>query len=164
MRALLLTLLVSATGCAGAMAADDGVPMPSGGSGSGGAIFDRELMAELAGASGQTGRRTPAKGSVKLRFDREGGLVYTLDVANPSRETFTAAHIHRGRPGSHGPAVVTLFGGAQLKERFVEVRGTASREGLTAELAQEIATSPGAFYLAIHSVRSPAAALEGSIR
>src|SRR5688572_32970277 len=69
--------------------------------------------------------RTFARGRVELKVRRDSTLEYHLNVYNPGRENFTAAHIFRAdRTGRSGSPVVTLFAGATLRDNYIPARRT----------------------------------------
>lgn len=65
----------------------------------------------------------------------------------------TAAHIHKGRPGTAGPVVVPL--GAAFKRRGCT---TAS-----AAVVRAIERSPAAYYVNIHTAKYPGGAIRGQL-
>jgi len=84
---------------------------------------------------------TPATGKVCWQFKLKG-------VAAP-----TAAHIHKGKPGTAGPVVVA-FGTAYKREGCT----TAPKAMINAILA-----NPGGYYVNVHNAKYPAGAVRGQL-
>lgn len=79
------------------------------------------------------------------------------DLAVRGIEPASAAHIHRGAAGSAGPPVVTLTTpGADGRSN-----GCAA---IARELAAEMATIPGNFYINVHNAPYPGGAVRGQLR
>src|SRR5215207_4982577 len=127
-------------------------------------VFSSGLTAPVPDRKSAT--KTPrsfARGRVELKLRRDSTLVYHLNVYNPSGENFTAAQIFRaGRSG--GPAV-TLFAGASLRDKYIQVRGTGVlTDPVGATLLDELRANPGSFYVSLRTAREPQGALRGTIQ
>lgn len=120
--------------------------------------------AESRGAGGSSARSF-ARGRVQIKVRRDATLEYRLTINNPAGETFTSAHIHRNLSGADGPVVFTLFSSASIRDKHIEVRGTASLEPQVAtSLLQELQSKPSAFYVSVRSARSPQGAIRGAVK
>jgi hypothetical protein len=110
--------------------------------------------------------RTFARGRVELKVRRDSTLEYHLNVYNPGRENFTAAHIFRAdRTGRSGSPVVTLFAGATMRDKYIQVRGTGVLlDPAGAPLLEQIRANPTAFYVSLRTAREPQGALRGTIQ
>ncbi len=113
-----------------------------------------------------TDSRTFARGRVELKVRRDSTLEYHLNVYNPGRENFTAAHIFRAdRTGRAGAPVVTLFAGATMRDKYIQVRGTGVLlDPAGAPLFEELRANPTAFYVSLRTAREPQGALRGTIQ
>lgn len=130
-------------------------------------VFSSGLTAPTADPSGNGNAvRSFARGRVELKLRRDSTLEYHLNVYNPARETFTAAHLYRAGQSSRSvPAVVTLFTGAALTDKYIQVRGTGVvLESDGAELLEELRANPGSFYVSLRTTRQPQGALRGTVR
>lgn len=110
--------------------------------------------------------RTFARGRIELKLRKDSTLEYHLNVYNPARETFTAAHVYRiGRAGRQGPPVVTLFAGASLQDKYIQVRGTGVLiDPVGRSLLDELRANPTDFYVSLRTKREPQGALRGTIQ
>lgn len=117
--------------------------------------------ARRAGAS----PKTFARGRVELKVRKDGTLEYHLNVYNPANENFTAAQIFREDPrGRATPPVVTLFSGASVKDKYIQVRGTAMIvDPAGSAVIDELRASPGRFYVSLRTSQEPRGALRGTI-
>jgi hypothetical protein len=107
--------------------------------------------------------RTFARGTVQLKLRKDSTLEYHLNVFNPGTENFTAAHIYRS--GRAGPPVVTLFAGATLKDKYIQVRGTGILlDPAGKPVLEELRSNPTAFYVSLRTAREPQGALLGTIQ
>ena len=110
-----------------------------------------------------SGARTFARGRVELKLRRDSTLEYHLNVYNPGGDNFTAAQVYR--VGHAGPPVVTLFTGASLKDKYIQVRGTGVLiDPAGKPLLDELRANPGAFYVSVRTTREPEGALTGTIQ
>jgi hypothetical protein len=124
-------------------------------------VFSTGLTAVDRKSSG--GSRTFARGRVELKLRRDSTLEYHLNVYNPGTENFTAAHIYR--VGRTGPPVVTLFTGASLKDKYIQVRGTGILiDPIGKPLLDELRANPSGFYVSLRTTRAPEGALRGTIQ
>jgi hypothetical protein len=106
---------------------------------------------------------TFARGRVELKLRKDSTLEYHLNVFNPGADNFTAAHIYRA--GKAGPPVVTLFTGASLKDKYIQVRGTGALiDPVGKSLLDELRANPGNFYVSLRTTREPQGALRGTIQ
>jgi hypothetical protein len=109
--------------------------------------------------------RSFARGRVHLKVWEDRTFEYHLSIHNPAREAFAMAHVHRVAGGESGPVVLTLFSGASLRDRHIEVRGTASvADGDAEALLDALRANPDSFYVSIHSTSDPDGAIRGPIR
>jgi hypothetical protein len=150
-----------------------GVNLPLTAPAGGSSEVRNELSAQLAHAapvsdSGQVAgpARGEVAGSVRLRIRDDGALEYTLKLRNPGRLTYVSAHLIRGDGLSDGEPVATLFSGTSLRERQIQVRGTAEMSRLYApgELAEELRLTPILFYVSVEPSPGSAPAVRGRLR
>ena len=107
--------------------------------------------------------RSFARGRVELKLRKDSTLEYHLNVYNPGAENFTGAHIFRA--GRSGAPVVTLFTGASLKDKYIQVRGTGVLiDPVGKPLLDELRANPSAFYISLRTTREPQGALRGTIQ
>jgi len=165
---LALLLLIPLAGCLDAATGDvANIPAPTSsvpGEQAMRRVFSTGLTAAPADKKGTaSGSRTFARGRVELKLRRDSTLEYHLNLYNPAAENFTAAHVYRvGRPG---PPVVTLFTGASLKDKYIQVRGTGILiDPVGKSLLDELRSNPGAFYVSVRTAREPQGALRGTIQ
>lgn len=126
-------------------------------------VFSSGLTAPVADKKSGSTVRSFARGRVELKLRRDSTLEYHLNVYNPAGENFTAAHIFRA--GRAGPAVVTLFTGASLRDKYIQVRGTGVLiDPVGQALLDELRANPGAFYVSLRTTREPQGALRGTIQ
>lgn len=128
-------------------------------------VFSSGLTVPSVGRK-SSGARTFARGRVELKVRRDSTLEYHLNVYNPGRENFTAAHIYRAeRGGRVAPPVVTLFTGATLRDKYIQVRGTGVLiDPSGAPILEEMRANPAAFYVSLRTTREPQGALRGTIQ
>ncbi len=119
-------------------------------SSNGGAKFTVALEGEQVTFGGDP----DGTGTAMLRINPgKGELCYTLttQMIQPAN----AAHIHEGPAGGNGPVII---------EFTPPTSGTSSGcVDIGRELAKEILKTPSDYYVAIHNVEYPAAALRGQI-
>jgi hypothetical protein len=61
--------------------------------------------------------------------------------------------------------VVTLFTGASLKDKYIQVRGTGVLiDPVGKPLLDELRSNPSAFYISLRTTREPQGALRGTIQ
>ena len=166
MRAALL-LLVPLTACLDAATGNVGnAPAPTAVAARESAarrVFSTGLTAPTADRKGASSQRTFARGRVVLKLRKDTTLEYHLNLNNPATENFTAAHIYRS--GRSGPPVVTLFAGASLKDKYIQVRGTGVlMDPAGKPILEELRANPGAFYVSLRTAREPQGALLGTIQ
>ena len=166
MRASLL-LLIPLTGCLDAATGNvANVPAPTASvprEAAARRVFSTGLTAPAADKKGESKVRTFARGRVELKLRRDSTLEYHLNVYNPGGDNFTAAHVYR--VGRAGPPVVTLFTGASLKDKYIQVRGTGVLiDPAGTPLLDELRANPGAFYVSLGTTREPEGALTGTIQ
>lgn len=126
-------------------------------------VFSTGLTATGSDRKSSSGPRSFARGRVELKLRRDSTLEYHLNLYNPAAENFTAAHVYR--IGRAGPPVVTLFTGASLKDKYIQVRGTGVLiDPIGKSLLDELRTNPGAFYVSVRTTREPQGALRGTIQ
>lgn len=125
-------------------------------------VFSTGLTAPASDRKGAQ-VRSFARGRVELKLRKDSTLEYHLNVYNPGTENFTAAHIYRS--GRAGPPVVTLFAGAALKDKYIQVRGTGILiDPLGKPLLEELRANPSGFYVSLRTTREPQGALRGTIQ
>jgi hypothetical protein len=126
-------------------------------------IFSTGLTAPAADKNSGKAVRSFARGRVELKLRRDSTLEYHLNVFNPGAENFTAAHIYRN--GRSGPPVVTLFSGAALRDKYIQVRGTGILiDPVGRPLLEELRANPASFYVSLRTTREPQGALRGTIQ
>ena len=126
-------------------------------------VFSTGLTAPVADRKNGGTARTFARGRVELKLRRDSTLEYHLNVYNPGAENFTAAHLYRA--GKAGPPVVTLFTGATLKDKYIQVRGTGVLiDPVGKSLLDELRANPSGFYVSVRTTREPQGALRGTIQ
>jgi hypothetical protein len=126
-------------------------------------VFSTGLTAPTSDKKTGSSRRTFARGRVELKLRRDSTLEYHLNVYNPGAENFTAAHIYRS--GRAGPPIVTLFAGASLKDKYIQVRGTGVlMDPIGPPVLEELRANPGGFYVSLRTTREPQGALRGTIQ
>jgi hypothetical protein len=166
MRAALL-LLIPLTGCLDAAtgnvanmpAPTAAVPREAGAR----RVFSTGLAAPTTARKAGSAPRSFARGRVELKLRRDSTLEYHLNVYNPATENFTGAHIYR--TGRSGPPVVTLFTGASLRDKYIQVRGTGILiDPAGKPLLEELRANPGSFYVSLRTAREPQGALIGTIQ
>ena len=100
---------------------------------------------------------------MELKLRRDSTLEYHLNVYNPAAENFTGAHIYRSGP--IGPPIVTLFAGASLRDKYIQVRGTGVlMDPAGRPVLEELRTNPAGFYVSLRTTREPQGALRGTIQ
>lgn len=161
-----LLLLIPLAGCLDAATGDvANIPAPTASAASEAGmrrVFSTGLTATAERKSGGT-TRTFARGRVELKLRRDSTLEYHLNVYNPGADNFTAAHVYR--VGRSGPPVITLFTGASLKDKYIQVRGTGVLIDPTGKgLLDELRANPGNFYVSLRTTREPQGALRGTIQ
>jgi glucose/arabinose dehydrogenase len=131
---------------------------------------DNELEADLNGfaevdpATGRFGAgdlNGDGLGEIRLR-PQDGQACFKLEWADIDEPI--ASHIHSGPVGVNGPIVVNLLANAD-HFRHEDGQGSADgcTEGVAAELLDDIANHPGAYYVNIHTARFPGGAIRGNL-
>jgi hypothetical protein len=139
-----------------------------------GAELPRLLSAELgpregSGAGDGNGAAADddasfASGRLRLEVQRDGSVEYRMSVYNPGLETITAAHVLRAQGNDAGTPVVTLFSSATMRDRYLDVRGTALVLELDgAALLEEMRRSPSSFFVNVRSTARPGGTLRGTM-
>ena len=158
-------LLIPLAGCLDAATGNvANVPAPTA-SVPGEAAMRRVFSTGLTVPSGdkKSGKTTFARGRVELKLRRDSTLEYHLNVYNPGGDNFTAAHLYRA--GHAGAPVVTLFTGASLKDKYIQVRGTGVLvDPVGKSLLDELRANPTSFYVSLRTTREPQGALRGTIQ
>jgi hypothetical protein len=168
MRAAALLLLVPLTGCLDATTGNvANVPAPTASiprETSARRVFSTGLTAPAADKKGGSAVRTTfARGRVELKLRRDSTLEYHLNVYNPGADNFTAAQIFRS--GRTGSPVITLFSGASLRDKYIQVRGTGVlMDSVGLPLLEELRANPAGFYVSLRTTREPQGALRGTIQ
>ena len=161
-----LLLLIPLAGCLDAATGNvANIPAPTA-SVPGEVAMRRVFSSGLTAPSGEKksgSSRTFARGRVELKLRRDSTLEYHLNVYNPGGDNFTAAHVYR--VGNAGPPVVTLFTGASLKDKYIQVRGTGVLiDPVGKPLLEELRANPTSFYVSLRTTREPQGALKGTIQ
>jgi len=126
-------------------------------------VFSTGLTVPAGDKKSGNAPRTFARGRVELKLRRDSTLEYHLNVYNPGGDNFTAAHLYRA--GRSGPPVVTLFTGASLKDKYIQVRGTGVLvDPVGKSLLDELRANPSSFYVSLRTTREPQGALRGTIQ
>jgi hypothetical protein len=167
MRAALLLLIPLTTGCLDAATGNvANMPAPTAsvpGDAAARRVFSSALSAPAGDRKKSATTRSFARGRVELKVRRDSTLEYHLNVYNPSGENFTAAQIYRA--ARSGPPVVTLFAGASLRDKYIQVRGTGVvGDPGGAPLLDELRANPGGFYVSLRTTREPQGALRGTVQ
>ena len=167
MRAAALLLLVPLAGCLDATTGNvANVPAPTASmprEASARRVFSTGLTAPAADKKGGSTVRTFARGRVELKLRRDSTLEYHLNVYNPGADNFTAAQIFRN--GRTGSPVITLFSGASLRDKYIQVRGTGVlMDAAGLPLLEELRANPAGFYVSLRTTREPQGALRGTIQ
>jgi hypothetical protein len=163
-----LLLLIPLAGCLDAATGDvANIPAPTasvpGEAAAMRRVFSTGLTAPATDKKAGGPPRTFARGRVELKLRRDSTLEYHLNVYNPGGDNFTAAHLYRA--GKSGPPVVTLFTGASLKDKYIQVRGTGVLvDPVGKSLLDELRANPGSFYVSLRTTREPQGALRGTIQ
>jgi hypothetical protein len=121
----------------------------------------------FTGVSSELEAVKPYKGQLKVdicwsaeRFCENGECVCNSPIGIPF-----AAHIHKGKAGEAGPAVLTLFEGElpnYPQEHCGELPGTKLK-GLVEKLLIRFGKKPGNFYVDIHTDEFPEGAIRGQL-
>jgi hypothetical protein len=102
-----------------------------------------------------------ASGHAQVKIRADGTLEYKVFILNRDEETFVAGHVHSGAADANGPVVVPLFLGPPTSDNhFVQHASTP----IAAELADEICSTPSAFYVNYHTAQDPQGAVRGQLR
>jgi len=112
------------------------------------------LMATLSGAAVVGGGDEDGNGTATLRLTPDRvRLCYDLSVSGIADAT--AAHIHRGAAGSNGPPAITLS---------APTEGASSDcIDVSADIVQELLSSPEMFYVNVHNPDFPGGAIRGQL-
>jgi hypothetical protein len=86
-------------------------------------------------------------------------LSFTVAIANPARETFTAGHIHTGAQGINGPVLVPLFSGSSNRRLFTQYDSIA----ITEQNAAAICGNLAGHYVNYHTTQDPQGAVRGQL-
>jgi hypothetical protein len=86
-------------------------------------------------------------------------LTFSVAIANPARETFTAGHIHVGARGVNGPVLVPLFSGSFSGRVFTQFDSLE----ITAETAAAICADLSGHYVNYHTTQDPMGAIRGQL-
>jgi hypothetical protein len=99
-----------------------------------------------------------ATGVALVHIDRTR-LSFTVAIANPARETFTAGHIHVGARGVNGPVLVPLFSGSSARRLFTQFDSLAITEQDAAAICGDLA----GYYVNYHTTQDPQGAIRGQL-
>jgi hypothetical protein len=87
-------------------------------------------------------------------------LSFAVAIANLSRETFTAGHIHVAPAGMNGPVVVPLFSSTGVSPR---VFFQAASVTIDPALGEAICGTPANYYVNYHTVERPGGTTRGQL-
>ena len=101
-----------------------------------------------------------------MALDQAAGILVAISIASSrSLQSTTAKPVICSLVPANGPPVVTLFTGASLKEKYIQVRGTGVLvDPVGKPLLDELRANPGAFYVSLRTTREPEGALTGTIQ
>jgi hypothetical protein len=134
------------------------------------------LVASPAGAKDATGPRCTlftvlkpgnevppstslAFGAAVVRIDG-ATLRFAVVIANGSRETFIAGHIHQAAAGVNGPVVVPLFGSTGVSPPLFVQTDTLE---ISSALAGDICANPANYYINYHTTARPSGTTRGQL-
>lgn len=117
------------------------------------------LVALLIGAGQNPPVTTSGTGSVTLAFDANAGTVTGTWNATGLSSNLTAAHIHRGAPGTNGPIVIPFSNLPTNGGSF-----STSNSGVDASLIREILGNPGGFYANIRTANNTSGEVRGPLQ
>jgi hypothetical protein len=127
------------------------------------AFSSRLVSLSEAPSEGEGGVR--ASGNIRLTVQGDSAMEYHLTVDNPLGARFVRGQLYRKRGNEMGPMVATFFSDADLRDLYIQVRGTVSvsRGVDVEELITELRRKPGAFYVNVATSVRPQGALGGSL-
>lgn len=164
MKATTRNLVLAASGAAVALAI--AVPLAPAVAGHTNTVLSADLAGRTEVASGAGNNRVagdPNGSGEAYVFGIDGDqrtLCYVLTVEGI--DTATAAHIHRGAPGTNGPVVVNLAapGDGDAADCLTE-----GEEGkfVGGQTVAEILADPEGFYVNVHNAEYPGGAIRGQL-
>ena len=117
------------------------------------------LFAELRPGNEVPPPTSLALGAAVVQVDG-ATLRFAVAIANLSRETFVAGHIHRAVAGVNGPVVVPLFSSPGVAPRLCFQAGPAA---IDPALDAEICGNPAGFYVNDHTTERPGGTASGQL-
>jgi hypothetical protein len=129
------------------------VPVAALASSSSTAMMSPVVSAKLLGKNEVPKGSPTGSGLAVVHLNAAAGTVCWTFAKVTKIDKPTAAHIHKGKPGTSGPIVVP-FGGAYKAKGCTK----APKKVITA-----IEEHPGSYYVNIHTAKYPAGAIRGSL-
>ena len=121
----------------------------------GGTAMAAKFRADLSGEHLASAGDTDGWGRAKIRVDDTFNEL-CVDLEVRSIGEVTSAQIHRGAEGVEGPAVVNL-------DRPDDDSDSEDCDNIGDELADEIQSNPGEFYVLVRTTDHPRGALRGQL-
>jgi hypothetical protein len=112
------------------------------------------LHAQLRGTNEVPAAPASNRGSVEVTLKPAAGKVCWEFTINKIDGKGTAAHIHKGKPGTSGPVYIAF--GTTFKRQGCT---TAPKSKINA-----VAAKPGAFYVNVHNLKHLAGAMRGQLK
>jgi CHRD domain len=100
-----------------------------------------------------------AFGAAVVRIDG-ATLRFAVVIANGSRETFVAGHIHQEAAGVNGPVVVPLFSSTGVSPLLFVQTDTLE---ISSALAGAICANPANYYINYHTTARPSGTTRGQL-
>jgi hypothetical protein len=100
-----------------------------------------------------------AFGAAAVHIDGER-LSFAVAIANLSRETFTAGHIHVAPAGTNGTVVVPLFSSTGVSPRLFFQAGSVT---IDRGLGEAICGTPANYYVNYHTTERPGGTTRGQL-
>jgi hypothetical protein len=122
-------------------------------------------LVSMSGATSDSEGGVRASGNIRLTVQGDTALEYHLTVDNPHGALFTRGQLHRRQGNEVGQVVATFFSDADLRDLYIQVRGTVSvsRGVEVEELITELRRKPDAFYVNVSTASRPDGALRGRL-
>jgi hypothetical protein len=97
-------------------------------------------------------------GSATVLISEDDGTTLCFGLTVNGIDQPTAAHIHRGRAGENGPVVVPF-----TAPESGNPGASSDCVSVNPNLLEDIALTPGGFYVNVHTGRFPAGAIRGQL-
>ena len=165
----LCLLALAATGCAEAVGeATAGMPTPVGSvtpATEPRRVFESALTPVVTSKTAvRRVERSFARGRLRLKVWDDQTIEYWLSIYNPAGQTFASAQLRHAAQGDAAAVVVTLFSGASLRDKHIDVRGTASVvNGDTGAFLEALRSTPQAFVVSVQSASDARGTIRGEI-